>query len=201
VPRFVELGHVLEWNPPVLDVRGHAATCLHAPFHRFEDGDDLSRIPLGAVAGIPGIVVDAFAQSGALKLELDKETVRDRAVIIRTGWDERWRTARYWEPGPYLEAEMLDLLVRGGAVLLGVDFWNVDDSTDGASQARTRLLRAGILVVEHLCNLRGLPREGFRFFAVPLRIAGGSSFPVRAFAELASGNARFSPASHGASAT
>lgn len=186
--RFVELGHVLEKNPPVVDVRGHVATCLHAPFHRFEDGDDLSRIPLAAVAGIPGIVVDASAQPGALTLELDEETVRDRAVLIRTGWDERWGTARYWQPGPYLALETLDLLLSGGSALVGVDFWNVDDTADLASQARTRLLRAGVLVVEHLCNLRGLPGEGFRFFAVPLRIAGGASFPVRAFAELASIN-------------
>jgi kynurenine formamidase len=83
---------------------------------------------------------------------------------------------------------VLDLLVGGGAVLVGVDFWNVDDTADLASQAKTRLLRAGVLVVEHLCNLRGLPREGFRFFAVPLRIAGGASVPVRAFAELGAGN-------------
>jgi hypothetical protein len=124
VARFVELGHVLERNPQRLEAR-HVATCLHAPFHRFEDGDDLSRIPLGAVAGIPGVVVDAAAQSGAVTLELDKKAVKDRAVIIRTGWDERWGTARYWEPGPYLHIGVLDLLVGGGAVLVGVDFWNV----------------------------------------------------------------------------
>jgi kynurenine formamidase len=200
VARFVELGHVLEKNPPVVDVRGHVATCLHALFHRFEEGDDLSRIPLAAVAGIPGIVVDASAQPGALTLELDEETVRDRAVLIRTGWDERWGTARYWQPGPYLAVETLDLLLSGGSVLVGVDFWNVDDTADLASQARTRLLRAGVLVVEHLCNLRGLPGEGFRFFAVPLRIAGGASFPVRAFAELASSNGASSLAGHLASA-
>jgi kynurenine formamidase len=194
--RFLELGHVLDKNPPVVEVRGHVATCLHAPFHRFEDGDDLSRIPLAAVAGIPGIVVDASAHPGALTLELDEETVRDRAVLIRTGWDERWGTARYWEPGPYLGLETLDLLLSGGSALVGVDFWNVDDTADLASQARTRLLRAGVLVVEHLCNLRGLPGEGFRFFAVPLRIAGGASFPVRAFAELASFNGAASLAGH-----
>jgi kynurenine formamidase len=90
----------------------------------------------------------------------------------------------------------------GGAALVGVDFWNVDDTADLASQARTRLLRAGVLVVEHLCNLRGLPREGFQFFAVPLRIAGGASVPVRAFTELASGNGvNWQAAGHGASAT
>jgi kynurenine formamidase len=103
------------------------ATCLYAPFHRFEDGDDLSRIPLAAVAGIPGVIADAAARPGALALELDRETVRDRAVI-RTGWDERWGTAGYWEPGPYIQAELLDLLVGGGAALVGVDFWNVDDT-------------------------------------------------------------------------
>jgi len=188
VSRFVELGHILEQNPPRLEAQGHVATCLHAPFHRFEDGDDLSRIPLGAVAGIPGVVVDAAAQTGAVTLKLDRKSIKDKAVIIRTGWDERWGTARYWQPGPYLHIEVLDLLVGGGAVLVGVDFWNVDDIADLASQAKTRLLRAGVLVVEHLCNLRGLPREGFRFFAVPLRIAGGASVPVRAFAELGSGN-------------
>ncbi|MGE5435560.1 MAG: cyclase family protein [Candidatus Doudnabacteria bacterium] len=200
--RFVELGHILEQNPPRLEAQGHVATCLHAPFHRFEDGDDLSRIPLGAVAGIPGVVVDAAAQTGAVTLKLDRKTIKDKAVIIRTGWDERWGTARYWQPGPYLHIEVLDLLVGGGAVLVGVDFWNVDDTADLASQARTRLLRAGVLVVEHLCNLRGLPREGFRFFAVPLRIAGGASVPVRAFAELGSGNGvTWQAAGHVASTT
>ena len=200
--RFVELGHILEQNPPRLEAQGHVATCLHAPFHRFEDGDDLSRIPLGAVAGIPGVVVDAAAQTGAVTLKLDRKTIKDKAVIIRTGWDERWGTARYWQPGPYLHLEVLDLLVGGGAVLVGVDFCNVDAAADLALQARTRLLRAGVLVVEHLCNLRGLPREGFRFFAVPLRIAGGASVPVRAFAELGSGNGvTWQAAGHVASTT
>jgi arylformamidase len=40
------------------------------------------------------------------------------------------------------------------------------------------------LIVEHLCNLGALPPSGFRFFAVPLRIVSGASFPVRAFAEV-----------------
>jgi kynurenine formamidase len=134
------------------------------------------------------VVVDAAAQSGSVTLELDKKAIRDTAVIIRTGGDQRWGTRRCWEPAPYLYIGVLDLLVDGRAAVVGIDFWNVDDTADLASQARTRLLRAGVLVVEHLCNLRGLPREGFRFFAVPLRIAGGASVPVRTFAELASRN-------------
>jgi kynurenine formamidase len=75
-------------------------------------------------------------------------------------------------------------LVEGGATLLGVDFNNVDDTTDPERPAHTRLLEAGIPIVEHLRGLEALPAEGFRFFAVPPKVVGGASFPVRAFAEL-----------------
>jgi kynurenine formamidase len=47
------------------------------------------------------------------------------------------------------------------------------------------LLAAGIPIVEHLCALDQLPADGFRFFAVPPAIRGGTSFPVRAFAIVA----------------
>ena len=75
-------------------------------------------------------------------------------------------------------------MIRAGATLVGVDFWNVDDTGEPGRPAHTRLLAEGILIVEHLCNLSALPRTGFRFSAVPLRIVRGASFPVRAFAEI-----------------
>ncbi|PYO93029.1 MAG: cyclase, partial [Gemmatimonadetes bacterium] len=43
---------------------------------------------------------------------------------------------------------------------------------------------AGVAIVEHMTNLAGLPETGFRFFAVPPRVKGLGSFPVRAFARL-----------------
>ena len=36
----------------------NVGTYLDSPFHRFHDRPDLSRIPLEAVAGLPGIVLD-----------------------------------------------------------------------------------------------------------------------------------------------
>ena len=44
------------------------------------------------------------------------------------------------------------------------------------------ILDAGIPLVEHLTGLDRLPPDGFRFFAVPPRIRGMATFPVRAFA-------------------
>jgi len=65
---------------------------------------------------------------------------------------------------------------------VGIDCANIDDMADPARPAHTTLLGAGIPIVEHLRGLEQLPPEGFRFFAVPPAIRGGTSFAVRAFA-------------------
>jgi arylformamidase len=170
-----------------VDMPCNVGTYLDSPFHRYPEGQDLSQIPLEKVAGIPGIVLDAaVSPTRALHPVCMESEVRGRAVLIKTGWDQRWGKESYWEPGPYLASGFVDVLVCAGAVLVGVDFWNVDDIQDVSRPAHTRLLGAHILIVEHLANLAALPREGFRFHAVPLRIVRGASFPVRAFAEIES---------------
>jgi arylformamidase len=47
-------------------------------------------------------------------------------------------------------------------------------------------MAAGIPVVEHLTGLDQLPPAGAFFTAVPLRVAGLGTIPVRAFAQLPS---------------
>ncbi len=47
------------------------------------------------------------------------------------------------------------------------------------------LLGADILIVEHLCELEQLPDGGFKFFAVPVKVQGFGTFPIRAFALVA----------------
>lgn len=168
-----------------VDMVCNVGTYLDSPFHRYPDGADLSRIPLEAVAGIPGIALDAAASADrSISLGCDPSEVRGRAVLIRTGWDRRWGTDAYWQPGPFLSGELIALLSQAKPTLVGVDFWNVDNTEDPSRPAHTRLLAEGILVVEHLCNLSALPRTGFRFYAIPPRVVRGASFPVRAFAEI-----------------
>ncbi len=160
-------------------------TYLDSPFHRYPLGADLSQTPLERVAAVPGMVLDGVvSRNRSITLTVNPSEFNGRAVLIRTGWDEQWGTERYWEPGPYLSEESVDILIHSKATLVGVDFWNVDDTGDSSRPVDTRLLAANILIVEHLCNLSVLPQKGFRFYAVPLRIARGASFPVRAFAEI-----------------
>lgn len=167
-----------------VDMPGNTGTYLDAPFHRHRDAADLAGLPLDRLAALPGIVVEAPEDNAPVDVALPAEGVHGRAVLVRTGWDRRWGMDAYWEPDPFLSAAALDALIDGGAALVGVDFNNVDDTTDPERPAHTRLLAAGIPIVEHLTNLDALPADGFRFFAVPPRIVRGASFPVRAFAEL-----------------
>jgi arylformamidase len=169
-----------------VELVGNTATYLDSPFHRQREGRDLSEISLEDVAGVPGIVLDGeVGADRAVWLDAEESQLAGRAVLVRTGWDARWGTDAYWEPAPYIAPAALDLLVRARPKLVGVDFWNVDDTSDPSRRVHTRLLSEQILIVEHLRNLGALPKTGFRFYAVPLRIVTGASFPVRAFAEVA----------------
>jgi arylformamidase len=65
---------------------------------------------------------------------------------------------------------------------VGIDAINIDDTEDPERPAHSLLLAAGIPVCEHLTGLDVLPAAGFRFSAVPPRIAGFGTLPVRAYA-------------------
>ena len=164
-------------------------TYLDAPFHRDPDAADLAQIPLDRLVNLPGVVIDATkAPARELDPPLPQNDLSGAAVLIRTGWDSRWGTDAYWEAGPYLSERFAQRLVDSGASLVGVDFWNADDTETRRRPVHTALLRAGVLIVEHLCNLGALPDSDFRFSAPVLRIRGGASFPVRAFVELKRGS-------------
>lgn len=167
-----------------VEMPGNVGTYVDAPFHRYPEGLDLARLPLESIAGLPGVCVDGTpGPSRAIDLP-DPGDVRGRAVLVRTRRDRKWGTPAYWEPGPYLSSASVDKLLRGGVALVGVDFWNVDDTTDPARPVHTRLLGAGVPIVEHMTGLDALPRDGFRFTAVPPPLVRGASFPVRAFAQV-----------------
>jgi kynurenine formamidase len=168
-----------------IELVGNTGTYVDAPSHRFGDGPDLSGVPLDSLADLPGVVVDVPA--GARRIgpaALPRRDLRGCAVLFRTGWSRHFGTARYGEGHPFVSAELARELVQRGVALVGIDSLNIDDTEDGARPAHTALLAARIPIVEHLAHLDALPTTGFRFFAVPAKVAGMSSFPVRAFARV-----------------
>jgi len=110
--------------------------------------------------------------------------VAGRAVLVHTGWAAHWGSEQYFDNHPFLTRDAAQLLADSGASLVGIDSYNIDDTADLARPAHSILLRAGIPIVEHLCNLEALPDRDFKFFAVPVKVKGIGTFPVRAFGLL-----------------
>lgn len=169
----------------MIELLANTGTYIDAPFHRYGEGKDVAGYGLEEVADLEGLVVHAGDRGRAIDADAFAGVdARGKAVLVHTGWDRHWRTERYGKGHPFLTAAAARGLVEAGAALVGIDSLNIDDDKDGARPAHTILLGAGIPIVEHLCNLGALPQSGFRFFAVPVKVKGMGSFPVRAFAAI-----------------
>jgi kynurenine formamidase len=170
-----------------IEMVANTGTYLDAPFHRFAGGADLAGLALERLADLDGLVIDATGRSGrAIDVEaVAGREVRGKALLVRTGWDVHWATARYAEGHPFLTRRGAGHLAAAGPALVGIDSLNVDDTADPTRPAHSVLLGAGIPVVEHLCGLGRLPPAGFRFHCVPVKFRGVGTFPVRAYAVVA----------------
>jgi len=162
----------------------NTGTYLDSPWHRYAEGKDLSGLPLEALVDLEGVLLRATGTGRRAidVLELAPLEVRGKAVLLHTGWDVHFGTPQYAKEAPYLTEAGAAWLVEHGAALVGIDSINIDDAGDAARPAHSRLLAAGIPIVEHLRGLEQLPATGFRFSAAPPRIQGLGTFPVRAYA-------------------
>lgn len=184
-------GGQAEFEVTRLFMVGNTGTYLDSPYHRHRGGSDVADLPLSSVAALPCIRLDArfTTDRRRIEIDLDRRTVRPEALVgaallIRTGWDAHYGTPDYWRPGPYVPGELAERIAAARVALVGVDCSNIDDTADPERPAHTRLLAAGIPIVEHLRGLDRLPRAGSRFHAAPIAIRGAASVPVRAYAEV-----------------
>lgn len=170
-----------------IEMVANTGTYLDSPFHRFADGSDLSQLELTSLADLDGMVVRCDQSQGQTQgREISVAAfagidIKGKAVLVQTGWDTHWKTAEYFEGHPFLTEGVARLLASNGAALVGIDSYNIDDTADLNRPVHTILLGAGIPIVEHMCNLRQLPTGSFKFFAVPVKVKGFGTFPVRAF--------------------
>jgi kynurenine formamidase len=169
-----------------IDMVANTGTYVDSPFHRYADGIDLADLPLQSLADVPGVVVRRPWENGLATdvAQLEGIDVRGKAVLVHTGWDRHWRTDRYGDGHPFLTGEAAGWLVANGAALAGIDSNNIDDTRVRARPVHTKLLAANIPICEHMTGLGSLPDEGFRFSAVPPKVRGMGTFPVRAYAVL-----------------
>ncbi len=177
-----------EFQIGVVTLCSNTGTYVDSPFHRYPDGIDLSELPLDRLADLDALVVDVPpGERGIDESAFAGRDVGGRAVLVRTGWHRHWRTEAYRSGHPYLTERAAVHLRDAGALLVGIDSLNIDDTPPhGERPVHSTLLAAGIPICEHLADLTALPSDGFRFSAVPVKVRGMGTFPVRAYATIES---------------
>ncbi|TXN32432.1 cyclase family protein [Lacisediminihabitans profunda] len=171
----------------VITMIGNTGTYLDSPFHRFDGGNDLADLDLATLVDQPAEVFhlqDVSERGIPAEVFLDRD-LAGKAVLLHTGWSSLFGTPGYATGAPFLTAEGARALAEAGVTLVGIDSLNIDDTEAGGERpAHTTLLGSGIHVVEHLTNLAALPPSGSTVTAVPPKIEGFGTFPVRVFAHL-----------------
>ena len=172
-----------EFHIGKIEMVANTGTYLDSPFHRYATGKDLSELSLERLADLDAVVIRPDLSQGRAidRPVFEGRDLRGKAVLVQTGWDRHWRADHYFEGHPFLTRDAAQLLVKAGAVLVGIDSLNIDDTHDGTGPVHSTLLAADIPIVEHLRGLDQLPERAFRFFAVPVKVKEMGTFPVRAF--------------------
>ena len=100
----------------------HCGTHMDAPFHFFDEGHPIDRVPLERLVG-PALLIDLRSTSAGGSIEtahLEAHRARleqVRRAVLFTGWSRQWGRPEYFSDHPVMSGEAAELLVAcGGAV-------------------------------------------------------------------------------------
>ena len=169
-----------------IEMVANTGTYIDCPFHRYETGKDFAALPAQLFTDIEAIKISVpYDQQKAIDASyFTNVKLTNKAVLVYTGWSEHWGTDTYFENHSYLTEDAAIFLRDQGVRLVGIDSHNIDDTAKKSRPVHSTLLAQEIFIVEHLTNLDELPPDGFRFTALPPKLKGMGTFPVRAIAKV-----------------
>ncbi|MDQ7049074.1 MAG: cyclase family protein [Enterobacterales bacterium] len=166
----------------VVSLCSNSGTYVDVPFHRYLDGDDLSQIALDKLANLEAVKIIIDPDNNKIEMsDLKDIDVKIKPFYFKPTEDRHWGSDQYFENHPFVTEEVANFLKQEGVKLVGIDSYNIDDVSGGSRPCHSVLLGGGIPICEHMTGLDQLPQDHFKFFAVPVKMKGMGTFPVRAF--------------------
>jgi len=166
----------------------HTGTHVDTAAHLFVDAPTLDWLGPDNFTGW-GAVVDLTSLNSLIKPVIDQADLAFLSdvealdfAILRTGWDQYWKTDQYFVDFPTLSSTACRFLGGLGLKGIGLDTPSPDPVDSLDMPAHNALLNHGMVIVENLTNLEALPSEGFIFTSLPLKIKDAEASPVRAVA-------------------
>ena len=176
------------FNAETLTLNTHTGTHVDVPFHFYDDGDTIEKVPLDKFAG-PGVFIDLRGEVGpdAAIDEAVLSPYKDRIepgdlALLNTGWSaKRSISEEYLFHWPYVDGSGAEFLIGLGVKAVGVDGLSVGGW--GAEKARPchlALLAKGIVLIEEI-NFPEEVMDGKKRFVMgfPLLLPGHGGSPVR----------------------
>lgn len=176
-------------NKEIVQMSTHTGTHCDAPYHFFQDGATIERIPLETYVG-RGVVLDVRGKAPGSAIErsdiapfIDRLQPGDVA-LLNTGWgSKRANSAEFLTQYVYLGGEAADALVALGVKGVGIDAVSMGgyDDPAKAKPAHQKLLGSGAFIVEELFFPEEVMDGKERLFvAAPVKLQGTGGAWTRA---------------------
>jgi len=167
-------------NVSTIRMSVHVGTHTDAPLHFDLAGPDIASVDLRAYLGrcrvvdVRGVGTPALIPAAALTPAVLAGAER---ILFRTALEHDHRA---WNGGfTAVGAEAAHVLVAAGIRLVGIDTPSMDHADSKELDGHHVLFEGGVAILENI-DLRGVPAGDYELIALPLRIVGGDSSPVRA---------------------
>ncbi len=200
-----EVERVLDYarGDPLLDctltLDDHSFTHMDSPLHVEAGKPSLDRVPLDDLIGMACVLDLTDVGDGE---EIMAEKLEERAghlqpgdmALMRSSLELRysWESPDFWNNAPCFGRSACEWVLERGIKVVGFDFPNdyvVRELFGGERVPRVEefpchdiILRAGVVMIEYMCNLHSLSRERVMLYALPMKIEGGAGAAARVIA-------------------
>jgi arylformamidase len=172
------------WAAEQLTLPVHSGSHIDAPRHRVPGGETIDEIPLEAfvgeavIADLRGAKPNEPLMSARVGHALLQRDLRDKIVLLATGWGQRRARTKQWlRQPPFLAPEAARWLVKQKVRAVGIDHHSIGGASEPFNgRTHSILLEAGVWVIEQL----RMPVEAFalpqpiQFMALPVHFRGMS---------------------------
>lgn len=167
-------------NVSTIRMSAHCGTHTDSPLHYQDEGTDIASVDLTTYIGrcrvlaVTGEGDPSLVPADALSPEVLEGVQR---LLLRTSdsHDHKVFDSGFTALGP----EAAKAAVAAGLRLIGIDTPSMDFAESKELEAH-KILRAGNVALLENLDLTGVPEGDYELIALPLRILGSDSSPVRA---------------------
>jgi arylformamidase len=163
---------------------------LESQAHVIEGGKTLDQYPCDRFV-VPARILQLPPQGPKALIDADLMRAhaprigKGDALLVATGWGERWNTPGYVLSCPNMKRSALEWVLEHEISLFGVDIpcieasWAEDDNAEKGSMLRT-LFERDILLLAPLVNLERVRSRSGTLICLPLKLKETSGAPCRA---------------------